>query len=69
MEFSNHTEIHTSYFGPWRNCHGYKMEFAIIDDLYMLKTVRPDDTVVVSYHWTEEDLEEKINVYNQNRYY
>lgn len=69
MEYCYNTEIYTSYFGPWTNCYGYKMEFAIIDDLYMLKTIRPDNVKVISYHWTEEDLEQRINIYNQNRYY
>jgi len=61
--------LHLSYFGPWRNRYGYKMEFAAIDDMYMLKTVRPDNKKVVSYHWTEEDLESRIDVYNQDRHF
>ena len=60
---------HLSYFGPWQNRYGYRMEFAVIDDMYMLKTVRPDRKKIVSYHWTEESLEERIELYNQDRHF
>jgi len=62
-------DIHTSYFGPWRNHWGYVMEFAVIDDVYILKTLRPDRTKVISYHWSEQDLEHKIDLYNQDRHF
>jgi len=60
---------HVSYFGPWTNRYGYKMEFAAIDDMFMLKTVRPNRKKIVTYHWTEESLEERINLNNQDRYF
>jgi len=60
---------HVSYFGPWTNRHGYKMEFAAIDDMFMLKTVRPNRKKIVTYHWTEESLEERISLNNQDRYF
>ena len=60
---------HVSYFGPWTNRHGYTMEFAAIDDMFMLKTVRPNRKKIVTYHWTEESLEERINLNNQDRYF
>ena len=62
-------ELYTRFFGPWYNRYGYKMEFAIIDDMFMLKTIRPDRKKIVSYHWSEEDLENKIDLNNQDRYF
>jgi len=60
---------HLSYFGPWTNRHGYKMEIAAIDDMFMLKTIRPNCKKIVTYHWTEESLEERIDLNNQDRYF
>ena len=60
---------YVDYFGPWKNRHGYKMEFAVIDDMFMLKTVRPDRKKIVTYHWDEDSLEERIDLNNQDRYY
>ena len=62
-------EIYVDKFGPWTNRHGYKMEFAIIDDMFMLKTIRPDRKKVITYHWDEYSLEERIDLNNQDRYY
>lgn len=60
-------EIYTSYFGPWRNSWGYQMEMATIDDMYMLKAITPYKKKIVTYHWDEESLEQKIDLYNQDR--
>jgi len=62
-------KLHLSHFGPWKNRHGYQMEFAAIDDMFMLKTIRPDRRKIVTYHWTEESLEQRIDLNNQDRYY
>lgn len=62
-------DIFISHFGPWKNRHGFKMEFIAIDDMFMLKTVRPDRKKLIEYFWDEDDLEQKIDIYNQNRYF
>lgn len=54
-------------FGPWRNTWGYELEMAVIDDLYILKARTPCDGYQVSYHWSEEALEKKLDLYNQDR--
>ena len=56
-------------FGPWHNYHGYTSILGIIDDLYVLKTRLPDGTISVTYHFTEESVEQQIELHDQDRRY
>lgn len=67
MEISD--TVYYQKFGPWRNRYGYKLEFAVIDDFFMLKAYTPYRQKIVTYHMSEEDLEYKIDLYNQDRRY
>jgi len=68
-EEENSAATHISYFGPWSNRYGYTMTFAVIDDLFVLKTVTPDSTKRITYHWSEDSLEHRIELNNQDRIY
>jgi hypothetical protein len=61
------TKVFTNLFGPWTNYWGYQLEMATIDDMYMLKAVTPQNKKIITYHWNEESLERKIDLYNQDR--
>ena len=56
-------------FGPWRNKHGYKITLAMIDDMFVLKTLTPYRTKKITYHWCEQSVEKQIELYNQDRIY
>lgn len=58
---------YTMHFGPWKNYWGYQLEMAGIDNMYMLKAVTPQKKKIVTYHWDEESLERKLDLYNQDR--
>ena len=62
-------KIFTNFFGPWRNHWGYEMELCTVDDVHILKTRTPRQTVEYTYHFTEESLERKINLNDQDRIY
>lgn len=56
-------------FGPWQNQHGYSITLAIIDDMFVLKSHTPYKTKRITYHWSEESVEQQIELYNQDRVY